>query len=197
MADNLSPEQNNARFVEYPYNIRESWWNDLQLRKMRSVATRIQPGETIVDVGCNSGYLHEFVPSSCAIHGVDLSPALVAIAQTRYTSAQVASAEAMPFSDRFADVVTILGVIEYVFDPSQVMRELARVARRVILIEANHEDGVWGRERVANGHPYMVRGYDETSLRSLCSEVGVVTWIDVVAGFGANQHRIAEVTLAR
>jgi SAM-dependent methyltransferase len=195
MADNIGVKENNERFVEYPYNIRETWWNDLQLRKMRACGRRIRQGEVVVDVGCNSGYLHEFLPPACEIHGVDLSPALVAIAQTRYTSAIVAPAEALPFPDRYADVVTILGVIEYVFDPVQVMKELARVARRAILIEANHEDGVWGTKRVEGGHPYMVRGYNEQSLRELCSTVGVVTWIEVVAGFGAGQHRIAEVTM--
>jgi ubiquinone/menaquinone biosynthesis C-methylase UbiE len=149
----------------------------------------------IVDVGCNSGYLPEFLHKDCQVHGVDLSPSLVEIAKTRLASAQVSGAEALPFPDKFADVVTLLGVIEYVFDPYQVMREMARVAKRIVLIEANHEDGVWGKARVEGGHPYMVRGYNEDTLRELCSTIGAVTWVEVVAGFGANQHRIMEISL--
>lgn len=195
MADNLSNEENNARFVNYPYDLRRDWWNDLQVRKLERVAKCVRPGETVLDVGCNSGYMVDFLPKTCEVHGVDLSPELVEKAKARLVSAQVAGAHNLPFPDKSFDVVLFLGVIEYVFDPEAVMKELARVARRAIIIEANHEDGVWGKKRVEGGHPYMVRGYDEPRLRALCETVGHVTQVAVIFGFGANQHRIAEVTL--
>lgn len=195
MAENLSDAQNNARFVEYPYDIHETWWNDLQQRKMRSMCSRVRAGETVLDVGCNSGYLPEFLDKSCVVHGVDLSPALVEKAKTRgYATVQVAGAEALPFPDKSVDVIVFAGVVEYVFDPEQVMRELARVARRALLVEANHEHGVWGEKRVPI-HAYMVRGYNEETLRALLGTVGTVTWCEVVEGFGAPQHRIMEVVL--
>lgn len=201
MAENLSVQENNARFVEYPYNIRETWWNGLQQEKMRRMASRIRSGETILDVGCNGGYLPEFTPPGCVVHGIDLSPALVEKTRTRglYASVQVAGVEAIPFSDKMFDVTFMAGVIEYPFDPQQALRECARVARRIVLVEACHEDGVWGAHRIAQ-HSHMVRSYNEETLVKEVSTIGKVTWIHVVMGDpvgqnGIGQHRIVEVTL--
>jgi ubiquinone/menaquinone biosynthesis C-methylase UbiE len=194
MAENLSDQDNNARFVEYPYDLHKTWWNDMQHRKMRALCARIHASEKILDVGCNSGYVQEFVPKSCEVHGVDLSPTLVEIAKTRYVSAQVAGADALPFPDKSFDVVILAGVIEYVFDPNQVMQELARVARRMILIEANHPLGVWGTHRIPS-HEYMVRSYTEETCQDLLETVGKVTWKEIIEGHGQKQHMCFEVTL--
>lgn len=195
MAENLSVEENNARFKEYPFDIHETWWNDLQKRKMTAMAARIRPGETILDVGCNSGYLPEFLPSGCVAHAIDLSPALVEKAKTRgYASVQVAAADSIPFPDKSFDVAFMAGVIEYVFDVQHVMRELARVGKRIALIEACHEKGIWGAHRIPI-HSHMVRSYDEAALVAEVSTIGKVTHIQVIEGHGSGQHRFVEVTL--
>lgn len=201
MAENISVEENNARFKEYPYNIRETWWNGLQQEKMRQMASRIRPGELVLDVGCNGGYLPEFTPPGCVVHGIDLSPALVEKTRERnlYASVQVAGVEAIPFPDKFFDVTFMAGVIEYPFDVQQALRECARVAKRIVLVEACHEKGVWGEHRIAN-HSHMVRSYNEDTLRQEVSTIGEVTWHHVVYGDpvgvpGVGQHRIVEVTL--
>lgn len=196
MAENIGVEQNNARFTEYPYDIHETWWNDLQKRKMVAMASRIRAGETVLDVGCNSGYLPEFLPAGCIADGVDLSPALVEKARERglYRSVQVSPAEALPFASKSFDVVVLAGVIEYPYDPQVVMREIARVAKRILIVEANHEKGIWGAARIPI-HSHMVRSYDEAALVAEVSTVGTVTWIQVIEGHGSGQHRIVEVTL--
>jgi ubiquinone/menaquinone biosynthesis C-methylase UbiE len=194
VAENLSKVDNESRFVDYPYDLHETWWNDMQKRKMRAMCARVRPGETVLDVGCNSGYIVEFLPPGCVAHGVDLSPDLVSKAAKRLATAQVAGAEELPFPDKSMDVVVFAGVIEYVFDPAQAMRELARVARRIILVEANHEKGVWGAHRIAQ-HAYMVRSYDEDALRKELSAVGTVTWMTLVGMGSEFHHRIMEVAL--
>ena len=194
MAENLSVEQNNERFTEYPYDIHETWWNDLQKRKMAAMAARIRPGEVVLDVGCNSGYLHEFVPTGCVVHGVDLSPSLVAKASQRYASAQVAAVEHLPFADKSVDVVVMAGVIEYPFDPQVALRECARVAKRIVIVEACHENGIWGAHRIPI-HSHMVRSYNEYTLREEVGTIGTVTHHEVIEGHGSGQHRIVEVDL--
>ena len=196
MAENLGVKENHERFREYPYDIHETWWNDLQKRKMRAMAARILPGESVLDVGCNSGYLPEFLPKGCVADAVDLSPALVEKARARglYRSVQVAPAESLPFPDKSFDVVFMAGVIEYPFDPQQVMRELARIAKRIILVEACHEEGIWGAHRIPM-HSHMVRSYDEAALVAEVSTVGKVTFVQVIEGHGKGQHRFVEVTL--
>lgn len=196
MAENVSVEINNERFREYPYDINETWWCDLQKRKMAAMAARIRSGEVVLDVGCNSGYLPVFTPPNCVVHGMDLSPALVAkaLAKGYYASVRVAAADAIPFPDKSVDVAFFAGVIEYVFDVQHVMRELARVARRIVLIEACHEKGVWGAHRIPQ-HSHMVRSYDEATLLAEVSTIGQVTHLEVIEGHGEGQHRFVEVTL--
>jgi len=196
VAENLSVAENESRFREYPYDLHETWWNDLQKRKMTAIGSRIKEHERVLDIGCNSGYLTEFVPKSCEVYGVDLSPALVEKAKKRgYVEVKVAGAEALPFSDRFFTSVVMAGVIEYPFNPQQALREAARVARRMVIVEACHEDGIWGKHRIA-GHNHMVRSYDEETLVREVSTIGRVTWMAVIEGHGAGQHRIVEVTLS-
>lgn len=194
MAENVSREANEARFTEYPYDLKRDWWCDLQKRKMTAMCSRILPGEVVYDIGCNSGYIVEFLPPGCAAHGIDLSPELVAKAQKVMASAQVAGAEALPWPDKSCDVAFLAGVIEYPFDPQLALREAARVARRSVIVEANHEKGTWGAHRIAT-HGHMVRSYDEAALIAEVSTIGRVTWINVVELNGVGQHRIVEITL--
>lgn len=198
MAENLDRAGNEARFREYPYDLHETWWNDTQKRKMAAMAARIHKGEKVLDIGCNSGYLPEFVDASCEVHGIDLSPALVEKAKTRgYATVQVAGAESLPFPDKSFDVAFMAGVIEYPSDVQLALRECARVAKRIVLVEACHETGVWGEHRIAN-HAHMVRSYNEATLRAEVSTIGEVTHHQVIEGHGGGgQHRIVEVTLPR
>ena len=196
MAENVGVKENNERFTEYPYDIHETWWNDLQKRKMTAMAARIYPGERILDVGTNSGYLPEFTPPGCVIHGIDLSPALVEKAKARgtYASVQVCGAEKVPFPDKYFDVVFMAGVIEYPFDVQAVLREMQRVGKRIVLVEACHEKGIWGEHRIPL-HSHMVRSYNEETLVKEVSTIGKVTHIEVIEGHGSGQHRFVEVTL--
>lgn len=195
MADNLSLLENEARFKEYPYDLHETWWNDLQKRKMAAIGSRIHEHERVLDIGCNSGYLPEFVPKNVECFGIDLSPALVEKARKRgYIEVKVAGAENLPFNDKFFTSVVMAGVIEYPFDVQKALQEAKRVARRCVLVEACHEKGVWGEHRISS-HAHMVRSYNEETLVKEVSTIGKVTWINVIEGYGAPQHRIVEVTL--
>lgn len=194
MAENVSREVNESRFVEYPYDLKRDWWVDMQKRKMAAVCSRVRPGEVVYDIGCNSGYVVEFLPAGCVAHGCDLSPALVEKAAAVMASAQVAGAEALPWPDKSCDVALMLGLIEYPFDPQLALREAARVARRAVIVEANHELGTWGAHRIAQ-HSHMVRSYDEAALVAEVSTIGRVSWLHVIELNGVGQHRIVEVTL--
>ena len=192
MAENVSTEKNNSRFTDYPYDLRRDSWTDLQRERLRLMCERIRPGERVLDVGCNSGYLHEFAPPDTEIHGVDMSPDLVAIAATRYASAQVAPAEHLPFLDRSFDVVIAGAIIEYVYDPLVMLKELARVSRRAVVGCADHESGIWGSHRVER-HTFMVRSYNENRLRADLSTIGDIDWLDKLEWHGTNQYYLWEV----
>lgn len=179
MAENISEDVCVERHIEYPYDVRATEWSDFQQRRLRMVATMVQPGDTVLDVGCNSGYQVELVPESCVVHGVDVSPTLIEKAKQRMASAHVARAEKLPFEDKSCDVVIVSEILEHVFDARLVLREAARVSRRLVIGSTPHESGTWGAHRVES-HPFHVRCYTEATLRADLETIGKVVWFTTV-----------------
>ena len=100
----------------------------------------IIPGETVLDIGCGAG-----VDSLVAAHlvgpqgrvvGVDVTEEMIiraranlALTSLGNVSFKVASAEALPFSDREFDVVISNGVFNLTVDKEQALRETRRVLK--------------------------------------------------------------------
>lgn len=106
-----------------------------------------RPG-AVLDVGCGSGALvASMAEMGHLVHGVDLSPGMVAKAR-RYLleqgldpdNIQPGAVETLPFDDNAFDVVTCVGVLEYVCDEKAALTELKRVVKkdgRIILTMPN------------------------------------------------------------
>lgn len=144
---------------------------DFHRRRLTAMAKHIHPGELVLDVGCNGGYMVEYLPEDCEVHGIDPSESAVRLARMRLASARVGSAESLPFAYKSFDVVVLGYIVERVFDPQAVIAEARRVARRVIVGDTPHEDGPWGTAHV-QGHAYDVRCYDRASLQQLIAPNG-------------------------
>lgn len=176
MAENTSLYDAIHRHQQYPDLEAQYLDSDFQRRRISMVAAYIKPGERVLDVGCNSGYFVKFCPKGCEVHGIDTTESVIPRAKELLASAQVASAEAIPFPDKFFDVVVLSEVLEHVYDADVVMKELVRVARRAIVISTPHETGSWGEDTIKH-HTYHVRCYREASLRELilkyCSSVEI------------------------
>jgi len=94
------------------------------------------PGLRVLDVGCGGGILSEsFAEAGCQVSGIDPASASLKTARTHAAQSglkihyQQASGEAIPFPSNHFDIVTCCDVLEHVNDLSQVLRELARVAK--------------------------------------------------------------------
>lgn len=125
-------------------DLTEEYRLEFHRRRLSAMASHIQPGETVLDVGCNGGYFAEYLPEDCIIHGLDPSAVAIEVASSRLASAQLGVAEALPFADKSVDVVVLGYVLERVKDPNLVLREACRVARRAIVGDTPHELGPWG-----------------------------------------------------
>ncbi len=90
-----------------------------------------------LDVGCGRGEMlkHAEAMGFVSVQGVEVVPALI-------DGARVVKGEAhsLPFVDKSFDVATLWDVIEHLVpgDDYAVCRELARVARRFVLLTANN-----------------------------------------------------------
>lgn len=93
----------------------------------------IKSGERVLVVGVGTGLDLLHLPAGADAIGVDLSPAMLARAQTRVgtgsCSLRQMSAEDLDFDDDSFDVVVMSCVLSVVGDPHQALAEAARVLR--------------------------------------------------------------------
>jgi len=90
----------------------------------------VEKGKRLLDLGCADGILAEQLRERFVeTHGVDISETALAIARKRgiETHRVNVDEEPLPFPDGFFDAITCLDLVEHVFEPRVLMREMARV----------------------------------------------------------------------
>jgi ubiquinone/menaquinone biosynthesis C-methylase UbiE len=107
--------------------------------RMLSLA-RLEPGESVLDVGCGTGTLaiaaKRQVGPTGAVHGIDASPAMIARATRKAQKTgldvffKTALAEALPFPDEHFDAVVSTLMLHHL--PRNARQPWAREIRRVL-----------------------------------------------------------------
>jgi arsenite methyltransferase len=127
----------------------------IEQRRATRALLRLQPGETVLDVGCGPGFLlaemADEVGAQGKLNGIDASADMIALARQRCrgfstVALQEADALALPFADSTFDVVVSTQVYEYVADIAAALREAARVLRpggRLLIVATDWESSVW------------------------------------------------------
>ncbi|MCD7059392.1 methyltransferase domain-containing protein [Pelagibacterium xiamenense] len=99
-------------------------------------AAKLQPGARVLDIACGTGVVTrlaaERVGASGAVTGLDISPAMLAVARSRTApGASIdwieASAEAIPLEDEAFDVVFCQMGLQFVSNKLAALREMRRV----------------------------------------------------------------------
>ena len=100
---------------------------------------RVQEGATLLDVGCGTGnFARDVAPvvgTSGHIIGLDLSPTMLGVANTRTAEKglvidyHIGDAKSLPFADASIDAVRTERVLQYLDDPSAAVAEMMRVTR--------------------------------------------------------------------
>lgn len=150
--------------------------NPKQVARLEAMLAPVRPGEHVLDAGCNSGFIVDFLPRSCVVSGVDVAEHLVAIARGRLARADVAPVEALPYEDRSVDVIILGEILEHVFDPVAVLLEARRVARRLVIGSVPNEKSKWGPKgkHKPEGHAYHVRAFTARTFRATLVAAGLV-----------------------
>jgi 2-polyprenyl-3-methyl-5-hydroxy-6-metoxy-1,4-benzoquinol methylase len=112
---------------------------------------------SILDVGCGEGVLtHKWAQrlGDRRVVGIDLEDPLLEAEQAKRRAPnleyRVMKAEKLPFADGEFDLASAIEVLEHVPDPGHTLEEMARVARRWLLVSVPREP-LWRALNMARG----------------------------------------------
>ena len=157
---------------------REHWWFRSKAAFIATALRRTDPGDVgggwLVDAGAGAGgvtALLGWAPERVAV--LEGNAALVAQARRAHGLAGVqAEVGSLPVSDRSAEVVCLLDVIEHLVDPLPALHEAARVlspAGRLVVNVPAHT-WLWSAADESLGH---IRRYTRATLRAQLAEAGL------------------------
>jgi len=103
-----------------------------EARRLDEIIRGANPdAQTLLDVGCGTGlHLQQMVARGYTVEGVDLSPAMVAVASDRLTGVAVTVADmrTLNLGRRFDAVTCLFSTIGYLLDPSEMREAFAAMA---------------------------------------------------------------------
>lgn len=150
-----------------------------------------QAGARVLDVGCGTGtHLALYAAMGCTVAGIDLNPDMISRARARLgpeADLREADATKLPFTDDAFDLALGMLVLHEMSpaDRKSVMREMARVARRVLIIDHHPRPSGTLRGRAARAFAtsieWIASGDHYRNYRQFLRSGGVPT---VVAGAG-------------
>jgi demethylmenaquinone methyltransferase/2-methoxy-6-polyprenyl-1,4-benzoquinol methylase len=113
---------------------------DARWRRRAAAATRLQPGQSVLDVACGSGRLTAELSRLAAggrVVGLDFSRGMLARARAAYPRLIFFEGDALrlPFGDGEFDVATMAFGLRNLADPRLGLAEMGRVARRAVVLE--------------------------------------------------------------
>jgi len=99
-------------------------------------------GKSILDLGCATGnYCVHLTGLGYSMAGADINPEYVRIARDRGVDARVI-VERVPFDDLSFDTVLLSEVLEHVEDPTPLLADARRLARKNVLITTPHSGDI-------------------------------------------------------
>jgi ubiquinone/menaquinone biosynthesis C-methylase UbiE len=128
-------EQQAADYLER-YDPRTTAGHSFSVRKQRvlELLDQIRPGR-VLDVGCGPGIVvQDLVDRGFDYYGVDIAEQMIAQARRRFPRVDparfsVGRIQRLDVPDATFDVVLCIGVVEYVVDDGEAIREIARVLK--------------------------------------------------------------------
>ena len=147
----------------------------------------LRPSSVVADIGCGSGEIIDWMAArSKFVHGIDISEAMVETARTNVHSSnvelRVSDCAPIPLADASADRVVCLGVLDYLLDPLEFCRELARITRAggLVLVTAPKNPSLfmflrWSTafRRGVSGMPPIVSILDRGEMEKVLRDSGL------------------------
>jgi len=175
------------------------------LRERMIQLASLDPGNTVLDVGCGTGTLaiaaKRRVGSGGAVFGIDASPAMIAKATRKSARAGIevafttAVVETLPFPDARFDVVLSTMMLHHL--PRPVRRQCFAEIRRVLRPRRHLLVVDFGRPQSRQGilvHIHRRGHVDFADVRTMLTDVGFTVMEDGPVGFSSLQFVLASAT---
>jgi ubiquinone/menaquinone biosynthesis C-methylase UbiE len=120
----------------------------------RRLAEILQPGWTVLDVGCGTGAITKGIAEATApdgrVVGIDVNPHLIAEARQTHgavpgLSFEVCDVYRVPYRESF-DTVTAARCLQWLAHPLEALRSMVAALKpggRVAILDYNHEKIIW------------------------------------------------------
>lgn len=123
-----SGKRETGRFANYSYNRMFASYE-----KLASILIDVVSPRRVLDIGCAKGFLvHAFWKAGVECYGVDVSEYAISQAHKeirQYLKVHDVDNTDLPFVDNSFDLITAVGVLDYVHDRFRAMREIRRVLK--------------------------------------------------------------------
>lgn len=121
---------------------RGAWIGETEFRLLRRLL-QAEPGESVLDVGCGTGYFTRRFAGEPGLRvvGVDPNASWLEFARTHGAGHEhylLGTAQALPFADRSFDHSISVAALCFVADPKRAVREIVRVTRKRFAIGLLH-----------------------------------------------------------
>ena len=139
----------------------------------------IQPqwGQSLLEVGCGTGHNLEFFREiGLEVAGIDPSKHMLEIAARRLgagASLSLGQANTLGFGDNSFDIVALITVLEFLPDPTEALKEAARVAREKVYIGILNKASILGITRRIKGR-FRKSIYNQARFYTIWGIVGMV-----------------------
>ncbi|MFO8082824.1 MAG: class I SAM-dependent methyltransferase [Desulfobacterales bacterium] len=140
------------------YKTSRGRWIGQRELELLSNALRPQPGESLLDIGCGTGFFTRKMAGSNrgTVIGIDINPRWVDYARRQNSAGAsyvVADAGELPFKDNAFDLVMSVAALCFIADINAAIREMVRVTRRRFAVGLlNRHSLLWFKKGRHGGH---------------------------------------------
>jgi len=154
-------------------------------------ASGLSEGKRVLDIACGEGYGSEMLSRNAkSVVGVDIDPATVAHAMTKYRSPKMkfieGACEKIPLPDKSVDLVVSFETLEHIEDHDQFLGEIERVldSGGILVISTPEKSAYSDKPRHVN--PFHKKElYREQFLRLLSQKYGHMIYFEQKVAFGS------------
>ncbi|MFZ5519179.1 MAG: class I SAM-dependent methyltransferase [Candidatus Zhuqueibacterota bacterium] len=152
---------------------------DQENKKLESMLIPAQPaGKRVVDIGIGVGNVVPYLDSSLTIVGIDVSPAMLNRVRGSFPHVHLAQADAsfLPLKSSSVELVTAIGVIEYVQHVEVFFRDVATALRENGFLAVTFSPkGLFARGRLVLGHVIYPRSLGEIMTIAAANHLEVIS----------------------